>query len=76
MPREDWLALFEEHAGFTMDDEGWRYWEAFNLFKGACANRTCLRVFEDGRNRAPNMAIIGTALHHMFLGRLVGIVHA
>jgi aminoglycoside phosphotransferase (APT) family kinase protein len=75
MPRADWLRLFEEHAGFTMDDEGWRYWEAFNLFKGACANRTCLHLFEDGRNRAANMAIIGTALHQVFLRRLVEIVH-
>lgn len=75
LPRDEWLALFAEHAGFTMDEGGWRYWEAFNLFKGACANRTCLRVFEDGRNQAPNMAIIGTALHQVFLRRLVGIVH-
>jgi hypothetical protein len=58
-----------------LDDERWRYWEAFNLFKGACANRTCLAVFEDGRNRAPNMAIIGTTLHQVFLRRLVDIVH-
>ena len=75
MPREEWLRLFREHAGFTMHDEGWRYWEAFNLFKGACANRTCLHLFEDGRNRAANMAIIGTALHQVFLRRLVDIVH-
>ena len=58
-----------------MTADRWRYWEAFNLFKGACANRTCLEVFEDGRNRAPNMAIIGTALHQVFLRRLVAIVH-
>ena len=76
MPRERWLELFAEHAGFTMDEGGWRYWEAFNLFKGACANRTCLAVFEDGRNRAPNMAIIGTALHQTFLRRLCDIVGA
>jgi len=76
MPRDAWLRLFSEHAGVSLDDQRWRYWEAFNLFKGACANRTCLRLFESGRNPAPNMAIIGTALHHVFLRRLVEIVHA
>jgi aminoglycoside phosphotransferase (APT) family kinase protein len=75
MPREQWLELFADHAGFTMEEERWRYWEAFNLFKGACANRTCLRLFETGRNPRPNMAIIGTALHQVFLRRLVSIVH-
>ena len=75
MPRERWLSLFAEHAGVSMSDERWRYWEAFNLFKGACANRTCLGLFERGVNRAPNMAIIGTTLHQVFLRRLVDIVH-
>ena len=76
MPRERWLALFAEHAGVSMTPERWRFWEAFNLFKGACANRTCLSLFESGRNRAPNMAIIGTALHQLFLRRLVDLVVA
>ena len=76
MPRDAWLRRFDERAGFRMDDAGWRYWEAFNLFKGACANRTCLDVFERGLNPAPDMAIIGTALHQVFLRRLVDIVHA
>lgn len=75
MPRQRWLRLFADHAGVEMTDAQWRYWEAFNLFKGACANRTCLTIFEGGRNRAPNMAIIGTALHHVFLRRLAAIVH-
>lgn len=73
MPRARWLELFAEHAGVSMDDDGWRYWEAFNLFKGACANRTCLTLFERGVNRAPNMAIIGTTLHQLFLRRLVDL---
>jgi aminoglycoside phosphotransferase (APT) family kinase protein len=76
MPRDQWLALFREHAGVELPDDEWRYWEAFNLFKGACANRTCLALFERGVNRAPNMAIIGTVLHQVFLRRLVAIVHA
>lgn len=69
MAREGWLELFRA-AGVEMTAERWRYWEAFNLFKGACANRSCLDLFERGVNRAPNMAIIGTALHRVFLRRL------
>jgi aminoglycoside phosphotransferase (APT) family kinase protein len=76
LPRATWLDLFESIAGFRMDEAGWRYWEAFNLFKGACANTTCLDLFEHGGNRAPNMAIIGTVLHRSFLKRLVGVIHA
>ena len=75
MPRDRWLELFRDHAGVVLSDDDWRYWEAFNLFKGACANRTCLTLFERGVNRAPNMAIIGTTLHQVFLRRLVAIVH-
>jgi aminoglycoside phosphotransferase (APT) family kinase protein len=73
--RDLWLALFRERAGVDMPEAQWTYWEAFNLFKGACANRTCLALFERGVNPAPNMAIIGTALHQLFLRRLVTIVH-
>lgn len=75
MARDDWLVLFDRVAGVRLSDAQWRYWEAFNLFKGACANRTCLTLFEQGRHRAPNMAIIGTTLHQVFLRRLVDIVH-
>lgn len=73
MRREAWLELFRRHAGIELTRGEWRYWEAFNLFKGACANTTCLAVFESGANRAPNMAIIGTHLHQAFLRRLVDI---
>jgi aminoglycoside phosphotransferase (APT) family kinase protein len=75
LPRATWLELFDTIADFRMEEDGWRYWEAFNLFKGACANCTCLDLFERGGNRAPNMAIIGTALHRSFLRRLVEVVH-
>jgi aminoglycoside phosphotransferase (APT) family kinase protein len=74
MPRETWLALFDRVAGVRLDDATWTYWEAFNLFKGACANTTCLALFENGANRAPNMAIIGTVLHRSFLRRLADLV--
>lgn len=70
MSRAAWLALFEREAGVRMSEQFWEYWEAFNLFKGACANRTCLALFESGVNRAPDMAIIGTALYRTFLRRL------
>lgn len=71
MPLEDWYAIFREVAGVEASPEEWAYWEAFNLFKGACANVTCLDLYRRRVNPAPNMAIIGTALHHSFLRRLV-----
>ena len=73
LPRTEWLSLYERLAGVTYEPARWTYWEAFNLFKGACANRTCLQLFESGLHRAPNMAIIGTTLHQVFLRRLVDI---
>ena len=56
-----------------MPKDQWDFWEAFNLYKGACANLTCLGLFEAGLNRSPDLAIIGTALHHSFLRRLVDV---
>ncbi len=73
MDRSAWTALFAE-VGVDLSAYEWRYWEAFNLFKGACANRTCLTLFQNGTNRAPNMAIIGTSLHQAFLRRLADLV--
>ena len=72
MANQQWLDLFAS-VGVDMSAPRWRYWEAFNLFKGACANRTTLALFASGANRAPNMAIIGTALHQVFLRRLATI---
>jgi aminoglycoside phosphotransferase (APT) family kinase protein len=74
MPRERWLQLFQDIAGVTRPRAEWDYWEAFNLFKGACANLSCIEVFESGANRAPNMAIIGTHLHQHFLRRLTDLI--
>ena len=74
MSRARWLQLFGEEAGVHLDEETIRYWEAFNLFKGACANRTTLTIFEQGTNLNPNMGIIGTTLHQFFLRRLVDLV--
>ncbi len=75
MSREAWIELLSAQ-GVVLTSWAWTYWEAFNLFKGACANRTCLALFESGLNSAPNMAIIGTTLHQVFLRRLVDIVGA
>lgn len=75
MDRAAWTTLFTE-VGVELSASEWLFWEAFNLFKGACANRTCLTLFENGGNRAPNMAIIGTALHQLFLRRLSDLVAA
>jgi aminoglycoside phosphotransferase (APT) family kinase protein len=71
MSRDAWRALIEREAGVRMAAEQWDYWEAFNLYKHACASRTCLGLYEGGFNRSPDMAIIGTALHHTYLRRLV-----
>lgn len=70
LEREKWLAVVEDRARTRFDERSWRFWEAFNLFKGACANLTCRHLYETGRNPAPNMAIIGTAIHRVFAQRL------
>ena len=73
MLRDAWLILLADN-GVVLTDWQWTYWEAFNLFKGACANRTCLTLFQSGVNPAPNMAIIGTTLHQIFLQRLADLI--
>ena len=50
-----------------------RYWQAFNFFKGACANRSCLKPFA-GANPAPNMALIGTVLQQTFMRQMADLV--
>jgi aminoglycoside phosphotransferase (APT) family kinase protein len=73
MQREDWLALIRRQAGVELDPEVLRYWQAFNLFKGACANRSCLTSFA-GANPAPNMALIGTVLQQSFMRQMADLV--
>ena len=75
-PPERWQAIFAEEAGVSITPDEWTFWDAFNHFKGACANITTLRVFSSGANPAPNMAAIGTGLHLVFLQRLAEIVGA
>lgn len=72
--REEWLSTITERTGVRFDDESWRYWEAFNLFKGSCANLTCRHLYATGRNPAPNMAIVGTAVHRLFVNRLASLL--
>ena len=73
MSGEAWMSLFEREAGVKMSNDQWNYWEAFNLYKAACADRSCLGLFESGTNRSPDMVILGAARHHMYLRRLVDI---
>lgn len=66
MSRNEWLALFHRVAGVEVNEHDLHYWMVFNYFKGACANVTCLRVFRT-TNPAPNMVLIGTALHQTYV---------
>ena len=66
-----WRAKFAAQVGVVYDDATWGCWEAFNLFKGACANLSALRLFRDGVSTAPNLLAIGTAVHLRFLKQLV-----
>jgi aminoglycoside phosphotransferase (APT) family kinase protein len=68
---QGWRETFARHAGVDYDDVTWGRWEAFNLFKGACANLSALRLFRDGVSTAPNLLAIGTAVHLRFLNQLV-----
>ena len=76
MPRDAWTALIEEVTGDRLAPDEIAYWEALNLYKGACANLTARALFESGRHPRPNMAIIGGRLHHVFLRRLTDLVAA
>lgn len=71
LPKDEWFGRVKDIAGIEIAEMDWHYWETFNYFKGSCANITCRRLYETGVNPAPNMAIVGTALHRTFLKRLV-----
>ncbi len=75
MPRAEWLALIEREAGLVVRESVLRYWSVFNFFKGACANRSCLKAFT-GANPAPNMAMIGTVVHQTFLRQMSALVES
>ncbi len=71
-----WYADFARLVGVKHDEPIWRAWEAFNSFKGACANLTALRLFRVGTATTPNLLAIGTAVHYRFLRRLADLVTA
>ena len=73
MSGNQWLALFRDVVGVEISDADLRYWTAFNSFKGACANITCLPVFRTV-NPAPNMVLIGTALHQTYVRQLAAAI--
>jgi aminoglycoside phosphotransferase (APT) family kinase protein len=73
MPPADWLALFDRVAGVTVTERDLHYWSVFNFFKGACANLTCRRVFRT-HNPAPNMGLIGTALHQTYVRQVARLI--
>jgi hypothetical protein len=73
MTADRWRQQISDTVGVDVTDWHLRYWSAFNFFKGACANLTCLQVF-GGPNPAPNMAIIGTALQQTFMRNLAQLV--
>jgi aminoglycoside phosphotransferase (APT) family kinase protein len=73
MSADEWTALMRREVGVEVSAADMRYWRAFNFFKGACANRSCLRSFA-GDNPAPNMALIGTVLQQTFLRQLADLI--
>lgn len=76
MSAEAWRRRIGELTGWSVSDDEWRYWDALNLFKGACANVTALPIFEHGVTATPDMLTVGTALYHDHLKRCIDIVHA
>jgi aminoglycoside phosphotransferase (APT) family kinase protein len=73
MSPEAWLTLIRDEVGVEVDADQLRYWRTFNFFKGACANRSCLKSFA-GANPAPNMALIGTVLQQTFMRQMADLI--
>lgn len=73
MSPDAWLTLFHDIAGVELNERDLHYWSVFNFYKGACANLTCRRVFST-INPAPNMAIIGTALHQTYMRQVATLI--
>lgn len=73
-PPQEWFARIERVTGVRLRPADRHAWEAFNQFKGACANLTALRLFRDGVAATPNLLAIGTAVHLRFLRRLADLV--
>jgi aminoglycoside phosphotransferase (APT) family kinase protein len=76
MNEDAWLRYLHELIGIELDRKRLRYWQAFNFFKGACIDQTALKIYMDGRNRAPNLLAIGTAVHLSALKQLATAIAA
>ena len=70
MSLEQWKDWLRDRLAVSYDEATWRSWTVFNLFKGACANITALRVFEDRSSLGPNLLAVGTALHWRMLRQI------
>ncbi len=73
-PPDVWQREIARVTGVQHDARTWHAWEAFNQFKGACANLTALSLFSAGVSTTPNLLAIGTAVHDRFLRRLADLV--
>lgn len=73
MSRDAWIELFRTVAEVEVSEPDLHYWSVFNFFKGACANATCRRAFATS-NPAPNMGIIGTALHQTYVRQVAALI--
>jgi aminoglycoside phosphotransferase (APT) family kinase protein len=74
MSEEEWLGYLERVVGVRLDRERLRYWQALNFFKSVCIDQTALKLYMEGRNPAPNMLAIGTAIHLSVLKRLAEMI--
>jgi aminoglycoside phosphotransferase (APT) family kinase protein len=74
MDEAAWVNYLASHVGVKLDPERLHYWKALNFFKGVCIDQTALGIYVDGRNPAPNMLAIGTAVHLSALKRLIDAV--
>ncbi|HET9078454.1 MAG TPA: phosphotransferase family protein [Acidimicrobiales bacterium] len=74
MPTGEWVRWLRDRVGVDYDPSTWRAWTVLNLFKGACANITALRVFVDGASRGPNLLAVGTALHLRMVRQMTDLI--
>jgi aminoglycoside phosphotransferase (APT) family kinase protein len=76
MPTEAWKGWLAERVGVEFDEATWKAWTVFNLFKGACANITALRVFTDGASHGANLLAVGTAVHLRMVRQITELIAA
>jgi aminoglycoside phosphotransferase (APT) family kinase protein len=74
MDRDTWREYLRRTVDVQYPERMWLTWEAFNHFKGACANLTTLDLLRRGEASTPNLLAIGTAIHLRFLRDLTGLI--